>query len=166
MITPARPAGEFDKHELDLIEQVKEIVSGVRTVRKEKNIAIKDTLDLFINTGDDAWPKAYESIICKLGNVDKLEMATEKIDDATSFLVRTHELYIPVGDMIDKEAELERLTKELEYNRGFLSSVMKKLGNERFVNNAPEKVVDVERKKKADAEQKIKTLEEQIANLS
>jgi len=101
-----------------------------------------------------------------LANVNKLEHATAKVEDATSFLVRTHECFIPVGDMIDKEAELEKLNKELEYNKGFLNSVMKKLGNERFVNNAPEKVVEAERKKKDDAEQKIKTLEEQIANLS
>jgi valyl-tRNA synthetase len=79
--------------------------------------------------------------------------------------VRTHELFVPVGDLIDKDAEIEKLTTELEYTKGFLNSVMKKLGNERFVNNAPEAVVAAENKKKADAELKIKTLEQQIKNL-
>jgi len=166
MITPARKAGTYDSKDLDVFEQAKEVVAGVRKVRKEKNIAMKEGLDLFVNRGDDAWPEHYESVISKLANVNKLEHATAKVEDATSFLVRTHECFIPVGDMIDKEAELEKLNKELEYNKGFLNSVMKKLGNERFVNNAPEKVVEAERKKKDDAEQKIKTLEEQIANLS
>ncbi|ALO15112.1 Valine--tRNA ligase [Salinivirga cyanobacteriivorans] len=166
MITPARKAGTYDSKDMDQFEQAKEVVAGVRKVRKEKNIAMKEGLDLFVNKGDDAWPEHYESVICKLANVNKLEHATAKVEDATSFLVRTHECFIPVGDMIDKEAELEKLNKELEYNKGFLNSVMKKLSNERFVNNAPKKVVDAERKKKDDAEQKIKTLEEQIANLS
>ncbi len=166
MITPARVAGKFDTRDLDLFEQAKEVVAGVRKVRKEKNIAMKEDLDLYVNKGDDTWPEKYESVICKLANAAQLSHTTAKVEDATSFLVRTHECFIPVGDMIDKDAELEKLNKELDYNRGFLKSVMKKLGNERFVNNAPEKVVEAERKKKDDAEQKIRTLEERIANLS
>ena len=165
MISPAKPTESYDADVVNLFEQAKEVITGIRAVRKDKNIPMRDMLDLFVSKGDDAWPAQYESIIRKLGNVEKLEHTSDKVADATSFLVRTHELFVPVGDLIDKDAEIEKLTVELEYTKGFLNTVMKKLGNERFVNNAPGQVVESEKKKKADAELKIKTLQEQIDNL-
>ncbi|MDA3865441.1 MAG: valine--tRNA ligase [Salinivirgaceae bacterium] len=166
MIDPEPQRGSYNKEDLELFEQAKEVVSGIRTVRKEKNIAMKDSLELFVNTGEDQWPAKYEAVIMKLGNISKMDKPAGNVDNATSFLVRTHELFIPVGDLIDTEAELEKLKAELEYTQGFLKTVMKKLGNERFVNNAPANVVEAEQKKKADAELKIQTLEQQISNLS
>jgi valyl-tRNA synthetase len=165
MMSPAKPTENYDADMLNLFEQAKEVITGIRSVRKDKNLPMKDALELFVNKGDDTWPAQFESVISKLGNIEKLAHTTEKVADATSFLVRTHELFVPVGDLIDKDAEIEKLTTELEYTKGFLNSVMKKLGNERFVNNAPEAVVAAENKKKADAELKIKTLEQQIENL-
>jgi valyl-tRNA synthetase len=165
MMSPAKPTEKYNADVVSLFEQAKEVITGVRSVRKDKNLPMKDALELFVNKGDDAWPAQFESVIAKLANIEKLEHTTEKVADATSFLVRTHELFVPVGDLIDKDAEIEKLTTELEYTKGFLNSVMKKLGNERFVNNAPEAVVAAETKKKADAELKIKTLEQQIDNL-
>lgn len=101
----------------------------------------------------------------KLGNLSNIESVSEDVKGATSFRVKTSTFYVDLGDKIDIEEEIKKLEEELKYTKGFLTSVMKKLSNERFVNNAPAQVVDVERKKQADAETKIKALEEQIANL-
>jgi valyl-tRNA synthetase len=107
----------------------------------------------------------YNGIICKLGSVGKIESVTDKVEGALSFMVGTTECFVPVSQNIDKEAELKKLNEELKYAEGFLASVMKKLSNEKFVNGAPEKVVAVERQKKADAESKIAALKAQIEAL-
>ena len=104
-------------------------------------------------------------MIAKLCNLSKIEYVNTKVENALSFMVGTVECFVPFTQNIDKDAELKKLEDELEYTRGFLQSVMKKLSNERFVSGAPEKVVAIERQKQADAEQKIKALEEQIAAL-
>lgn len=166
MIDPEPAVESFDVDSLTLFDQVKDVVAGIRTVRKDKNIAMREPLELLVNTGDDVWPTGFESIIMKLGNIEKIIKPAENTENATSFMVRTHELFVPVGNLIDAEAELEKLTSELEYTKGFLKTVLKKLDNKRFVDNAPAQVIDAERKKKADADMKIQTLEQQISNLS
>jgi valyl-tRNA synthetase len=165
MIDPMPDMSDYNKDDIALFEQVKEVVSNIRTVRKDKNIAMKDQVELLVKTGDDPWPEKFESVIIKMANISTLNKINDKVDNAASFMVRTHELFVPVGDLIDKDEEIEKLQKELEYTQGFLKSVIKKLGNERFVNNAPAQVVEAENKKKADAETKIAALKKQIENL-
>ena len=106
-----------------------------------------------------------DSIIMKLGNLDEIKVVNEKIEGAGSFMVKNIEFYIPLGDLINVEEELKKLNAELDHAKGFLASIEGKLSNESFVKNAPEKVVAIELKKKADAETKIKALEEQMAGL-
>ncbi|MEX0363049.1 MAG: valine--tRNA ligase [Allomuricauda sp.] len=141
-----------------------EVISGIRTIRKEKNIPQKESLELSMVNSENVGSQ-MDSIITKLGNVSQLETVDTGLDGALSFRVKSNEYFIPIGGAIDIEAEIKKLTEELNYTRGFLQSVQKKLGNERFVNNAPEKVVAMEKKKAADAEAKIETLEKSLASL-
>nr|WP_299388450.1 valine--tRNA ligase [Allomuricauda sp.] len=141
-----------------------EVISGIRTIRKEKNIPQKEVLELFVLNSENK-AGGMDSIITKLGNISQLEMVDSTLDGALSFRVKSNEYFIPMGGAIDIEAEIQKITDELNYTRGFLQSVQKKLSNERFVNNAPEKVVAMEKKKAADAEAKIETLEKSLANL-
>ena len=141
-----------------------EVISGVRTIRKEKNIPQKETLELsMLNTGGVS--NQMDAIIIKLANLSKLETVNSGLEGALSFRVKSNEYFIPIGDAIDVEAEIKKISEELDYTRGFLKSVQKKLSNERFVNNAPEQVVAMEKKKAADAEAKIETLEKSLAGL-
>ena len=152
---------------VERFELVKEVVAGIRNVRKTKNIAQKEALEL-LYAADENYPAEFESVIAKMGNlsaVTPLAAGQQKPTGAASFIVKTTEYFIPLGAMIDVEAERARITKELDYTRGFLASVMKKLSNERFVQNAPEQVIANERAKQADAEAKIKALEAQLAAL-
>ena len=155
----------FNEQDIILFEQVKEIVSGIRTIRKDKNIPQKNALELIIDKGDDQWPTQFESVIVKLASLSELSFDSADIDNAISFMVKTHKLHVPVGDLLDKDAELDKLQKELVYTKGFLNTVMKKLSNKRFVDNAPKNVVESERKKQSDAELKIKSIEQQIKSL-
>jgi len=143
-------------------ESVKEVISGVRTIRLQKNIPNKEALELQI-VGEHNID--YDSVITKLANISVINRVTEKDITAASFLVGTTEYAIPLGNSIDIEAELKKQEEELKYLQGFLKSVKAKLGNERFVSNAPAQVVENERKKQSDAESKIKSLEESIAAL-
>ena len=144
------------------IDTAKEIIAGIRTVRLQKNIANKEQLSLQVlsETTVPAMP-----IIMKLANLSGIENVTEKDATAASFLVGTTEYAVPLGNNINIEEELKKLEADLAYNEGFLQSVLKKLSNEKFVNNAPAKVIEMERKKQADAEAKIATLKESIAAL-
>ena len=146
-------------------EVAAEVISGIRNIRKQKNIANKEVLDFSVKTNALS-NTAFDAVIAKLGNLSSINYVDEKIEGAFSFLVKSNEYFIPLGASIDVEAELDKLQKELDYTKGFLKSVEGKLKNERFVNNAPEQVVAVERKKQADALSKITVLEEQIAALS
>ena len=123
----------------------------------------KEVLELYIKKSADN--TQFDDMIAKLCNLSKIEYVAEKIENSLSFMVGTVECFVPFSQNIDKDAELKKLEEELTYTQGFLQSVMKKLSNERFVNGAPEKVVAIERQKQADAEQKIKALEEQIKTL-
>lgn len=153
----------YDAHVIEQFETTKQIISGIRAIRLQKNIANREPLTLQILRGlhDDA----NNSVIVKLSNLAQIDRVTEKDANSATFLVGTTEYAVPLGNNIDVEAELQKLEADLQYMQGFLRTVMGKLGNERFVNNAPENVVALERKKKADAESKIKSIEERIAEL-
>ena len=155
-------AGIVDADVVKLMSEAKEIVSGVRNVRTSKNIPNKNALTLQV-VGKFTNP--YATIIKKLAVVDEISEVASKDDTAASFLVGTTEYAVPLGSNINIEEELDKLQKELEYMQGFLRTVEKKLSNEKFVAHAPETVVNGERKKKADAESKIATLQESIAAL-
>jgi valyl-tRNA synthetase len=163
MYAPLPVGTKGDDKVLADIELAKEIVTGVRGVRASKNIPPKDVLSLKV-IGD--MPCSATNVIIKLANIDSIEANAAKDASAASFMVGTTEFNVPLKDTIDVAAELERLTRDLEYQQGFLASVEKKLSNERFVNNAPEAVVAAERKKQADALSKIEALKASIAALS
>ena len=153
-----------DETVLARFELVKEIVSAVRNVRKQKNIAQKEQLTLKV-MADENYPSEFDPVIVKMGNLTAVERIAEKDAAATAFIVKTTQYFVPVGGAVDAEAEIAKLTSELEYLEGFLASVMKKLSNERFVQSAPEKVVANERAKQHDAEAKIAAIREQLAAL-
>lgn len=154
----------FDDQIITEAAQVFEVVSQVRNLRASKGMSPKDALELTINAKNEALYSRFESVLVKLANLSSFNFG-DKVDNAMSFVVKADECFIPMGDSVNLEEERENLTKELEYTKGFLNSVMKKLSNERFVSGAPEKVIEMERKKQADAEAKIKTLEESLAKL-
>lgn len=161
MISPMPESDGYDASLLATFEQVKEIISGIRNIRQQKGLSPKQTLDVIIRR-ENRFDSDLEAVLRKMGGIDRLSYTSESIENAASFMVGTFEVYVPLEGMVDPEEERKKLTAELEYARGFLNSVMKKLNNEKFVNNAPEKVVALERKKQADALSKIKTLEERL----
>ena len=165
MVSPqtiAAPA-EGDNAILANVEIVKNVVAGVRAIRNTKNISPRETLDLQV-IGTDPVP-AYDCIIVKMANVGGVTATENKGEGVSSFMVGTTEYAVPLGGLIDVEAELAKAEAELKHLEGFLNGVKKKLQNERFVNNAPAAVVELERKKQSDAESKIATLKETIASL-
>jgi valyl-tRNA synthetase len=152
-----------DKSLADSIEIVKQIVSGVRTVRNQKNISPKEPLVLVvINQNDYA---DFNDVIIKMANLKEIQVTSDKIEDAAQFMVGTDEYAVPVGNLIDVDAELKKQEAQLEHLEGFLAGVMKKLSNEKFVSHAPEAVIALERKKQSDSEEKIAALKESIAQL-
>jgi valyl-tRNA synthetase len=165
MISPMPSSKKFNKEIIVRFDIVKETISAVRTVRKEKNIPNKESLLLCIKTDEDKYDREFLPVIARLCNLSEVRFIDKKVKGAASFMVQTTGFFIPLGDKLDIEGELARINEELEYNRGFLASVMKKLDNERFVKNAPASVLDLEKKKKSDAESKIKSLEERVKEL-
>ena len=161
IVTPWPLANKIDTILLANEAIAAEVISGIRTIRNEKNIANKDQVALFVKLNEDT-DKSFDSVITKLGNLSSLTYVDEKVDGALSFRVKSNEYYIPLAGAVNIEEEIATLKQELKYTQGFLNSVMKKLSNERFVSNAPEQVIVIERKKQADAEAKIKAIEEQI----
>ena len=156
------PTGE-DMKLIEDIESVKQIVAGVRIVRNQKNIANKETLSLQC-VGENAL-KDYDSVVGKMANLTSIDVVTEKDCTAAAFMVGTLEYAVPLGDMIDVAAEIEKMEAQLKHLEGFLAGVSKKLSNERFVANAPEAVVALERKKQSDSMEKIAALKESISSL-
>ena len=156
---------DFDSAVLKQFTSATEVITNIRSVRKDNGIANKVKMDLFVKKNNDLCTD-FDSVIVKMGNLSQFEYVSEKVENSNSFLVGGNEYFIPFGDAIDVDAEREKLTTELEYTQGFLKSVQKKLQNERFVNNAPDQVVDVERKKESDALSKIAILEEKIESLN
>jgi valyl-tRNA synthetase len=137
----------------------------LRNIRKEKDIPHKEKLRLLVKDNDGQYPGYLTSVLQKLASISGIEFTGEKIDKAISFRIKTIEFYIPVEDKVDFQQEIASLTQELGYTRGFLESVMVKLNNENFVKNAPAVVIEKERKKKEDAENKIKLLEERLTSM-
>jgi valyl-tRNA synthetase len=165
IIVASMPAAKpFDEKNLRAFEKAGQIILGIRNLRKEKNIPNKEPLALKVREGENADCKFYP-VVSKLGNLSSIETVSEKPDGVIVFTVGSQEYYVPLGESVDVEAEIKKIEEELNYTRGFLNSVLKKLTNERFVNNAPAAVVEKERKKQADAEARIKVLEEQLKGL-
>ncbi|HLT54282.1 MAG TPA: class I tRNA ligase family protein, partial [Flavobacteriaceae bacterium] len=155
----------FDAALISDFEFAQEVISGIRTVRKEKNIAFKDAINVSVLNNEQVTDK-FDTVIQKLGNLQTFENVSEKVEGALTFRVKSNEYFIPMSGNLDIEAEIQKLTEELNYTEGFLKSVQKKLSNERFVNNAPEQVIAIERKKEADALAKIETLKSSLASLN
>ena len=145
-------------------EMMKEVVTAIRNIRKTKNIPFKESIDLYVIDKEGGEMKS-DAMISKLVNVSEVDRVEKKMDKALSFRIRSNEYFIPFDQHIDADAEREKLEKELEYNKGFLASVQKKLSNERFVKNAPEQVILNERKKEADALAKIEVLQKSLEAL-
>ena len=145
------------------IENVKQIISNIRTIRNQKNISPKEELELQA-IGENKYA-AYDDITIKMANLKSINIAEGKSADTIQFMVGTDEYAVPVGDLIDVEAEIEKQEAQLKHLEGFLAGVMKKLSNEKFVAHAPEAVVALERKKQHDSEEKIAMLKESLAKL-
>jgi valyl-tRNA synthetase len=159
MIAAMPQAAPVDETWLEAFATGKEIVGGIRTIRKEKNIPYKEPLELFVTGAHD---ERLNPVIEKMGNIGRLHSGASASGLTASFLVRTTEYAIPLGSMINVEEELAKLNEDLVYQQGFLGSILKKLDNQNFVSKAPASVIENERKKQADAESKIKSLEEAI----
>lgn len=155
---------EFNQDIVDQFEFTSEVVSGIRTIRKQKNISFKDAISLSV-INNEKQNQTFDSVISKLGNIDAIEYISNSLDGALTFRVKSNEYFIPIQGTVDVESEIQKLTEELKYTEGFLKSVQKKLSNERFVNNAPEQVVTVEKKKEADALAKIETIKSSLESL-
>ena len=154
----------YEDKELKDFELSMEVISNVRNVRKEQNIASKVKLELFY-ANDFNRNESHDSMIQKMANLSLFESTEKKINNSNGFIVSGVEFFVPFGDSIDVEAERQKIEQELDYSRGFLTSVQKKLSNERFVNSAPKNIVDMERKKESDALTKIALLEEKLNTL-
>jgi valyl-tRNA synthetase len=166
MTAMAPVAAHYNEKILADFEEAQHVVNAIRNLRQEKNIAQKNSIDLLIRKNTSApIDTTFDDLVSKLCNLGMISYVEEKPADAFNFILKTTEYYVPVSQDIDVEAEIEKLTQELNYQQGFLTSVMKKLSNEKFVSGAPEQVVAVERKKQADAESKIKVIQEQIISL-
>jgi valyl-tRNA synthetase len=154
----------FDANMISDFESTAEVISGIRTIRKDKNIPFKDPIELKVINNDFA-TTYFDSVVTKLGNITALEYVTDKVDGALSFRVKSNEYFIPITGNINVEEEIAKLTLELNYTKGFLKSVESKLANAKFVAGAPEKVLANEKQKQADAQAKITTIEQSLAGL-
>ena len=154
----------FNANLITEFENTMEVISGIRTIRKDKNIPFKDSIEFKV-VNNDKISNHFDSVITKLGNISSLKYVNEKVDGALSFRVKSNEYFIPISGNINIEEEVSKLTEELNYIQGFLKSVQAKLSNEKFVNGAPEKVLANEKQKEADALAKIATIEQSLASL-
>lgn len=166
IITASWPvAGASDKVILDEGAIAFEIITEIRNVRNAKGISPKEVLKLSVNSDDKSLLPSFWPIIKKLSNLGEVVHSVDKVSNATSFIIKSTEFFIPMEGKIDSQKEREAILKDLDYQRGFMLSVDKKLSNEKFVSSAPPAVIEMERRKKADAEAKIKALEESLARL-
>ncbi len=154
----------YDPERIKAFDLAAEVISGIRNIRKEKNIPLKETLELSV-LNKEGITEDLDVVIKKLANIEPINSVLSAVDGALSFRVRSNEYFVPVAGTLDTEAEIKKIKEELSYTKGFLQSVNKKLANDRFVNNAPEKVVAIEKKKAEDAEAKIETLEKSLSSL-
>jgi valyl-tRNA synthetase len=165
LIIATWPTAEaYDEKFIKDFDFTTEVISGIRTIRKEKNIAFKETISLSVLNSEKVSPQ-FDAVISKLGNLSELNYISEKIEGALTFRVKSNEYFVPIAGAINVEEEIAKLTEELKYTEGFLKSVQGKLKNERFVSGAPEKVVAMEKQKEADALAKIETLKTSLAGL-
>lgn len=165
VVAPWPEQGEINEGLLNEFNKAVEVITNIRNIRKQNNIANKVKLEMFVKINKDL-SKYMDPVISKMGNLSFLEYTSEKVEKSNTFIVESNEYFIPFGDSIDVEAEKEKLSEELNYTKGFLKSVQKKLQNEKFMAGAPEKVVAMEKKKESDALSKIAVLEEKIASLN
>ena len=156
---------DIDEQLINDFENTVEIVSGIRNIRKQKNITKKEKLELLIIEKRQS-KNNLQSIIIKLGHLSSIKHTDKKVESAFSFMVKSNQYFIPLLDDFDKESELEKLNKDLEYTKGFYKIVEGKLSNEKFVKNAPEQLVQNEKNKLKDAKEKIRILTEKINSLS
>lgn len=154
----------YDEKIITDFEFATEVIAGIRTIRKDKNISFKETIDLKVLNQENA-SLAFDAVISKLGNVVTIDYVKEQVSGALSYRVKSNEYFIPVSGLVDIEAEIKKMEEELKYLQGFLKSVQAKLSNEKFVSGAPEQVIANERKKEADAFSKIAALEKSLAGL-
>ena len=163
IMTTMMPAeDEIDEDMLEQFVHLKDMITNIRNIRKSRNIANKEPLELMFISNNII--NNFE-VVTKIANIEKIEQVEEKPQNSASFIVKTSEFFVPLGSNINVEEEIEKLTTELNYLKGFLKSVMGKLNNERFVGSAPAKVVELEKDKKADAESKIEIIEQQLSEL-
>jgi len=154
----------FNTNLISDFDNIIEVISGIRTIRKEKNIPFKDTIELNVINNDNS-SMYFDAVVVKLGNISNYGYVAEKVNGALSFRVKSNEYFIPITGAINVDEEIAKLTEELKYTQGFLKSVQAKLSNEKFVGGAPEKVLEIERKKEADALSKIATIEQSLGSL-
>lgn len=165
MIAEIPRGGKVSSRVLNDFEHTKALVTAVRNLRKKNRLSSRDEMELFVSKKSSGKEKSFQNLISRLAKISAINELEIKPDNSTSFIIGTSEYYLLMDESIDVGTEIEKLEAELEYNRGFLRSVMKKLDNERFVKNAPEKVIELEEKKKADAETRISTLLERLEDL-
>ncbi len=159
-------SADYDAQIISDFDFATEVINNVRNIRNKKNIPMKESMELMVKANaQQGTNTVFDKVIVKLSNLSKLEYVEADVEGATRFMVKSAEYFVPMSENVDVEAELAKLEEELKYTKGFLISVTKKLSNARFVDNAPAKVVEMERRKATDAEQKIAVLEEQIATL-
>jgi valyl-tRNA synthetase len=154
----------INENYLTAFEKAENIISHIRTIRKNNNIANKVKLEMYIRA-EASTQTDFDAVISKMGNLSVFEYVSDKMQQANSFIVEGVEYFIPFGDTVDVESEIKKMEEELGYTKGFLKSVQGKLSNERFVAGAPAQVLDLERKKEADALGKIQLLEEKLVSL-
>ncbi|MFA6403544.1 MAG: valine--tRNA ligase [Salinivirgaceae bacterium] len=150
---------------IDRFEEAKTAIAEIRTVRKDRNISYKEQIALLVKPGTDGFSQEFNAVVAKMGGLTSITLVTDKPANAAGFMVKTSEFFIPLAETLDVEAEMKKLQEEIAYQQGFLKAVMGKLNNQKFVAGAPEQVVAIERKKQADAEAKIKAIEEQMEQL-
>ncbi len=167
MVSSMPQPEKYDRNLIKQFEDLKEVLTSIRSIRKDKNIPPKEVMKLLVrSSANGSYNPTLEPVITKLANLSEVELiSNDEPDDAVSFIVKNVEYFVPVGSLVDTEEEIEKLEFELEYTIGFLKSVQKKMSNERFVRNAPEQVVEKERQKMTDAEVKIGVLKSQIEKL-
>ena len=163
MVSLLQKPGEVDETFVQQFEMAKEVITNIRSIRMQKNIALKEALELQVVGQNPV--ENMEPVIRKMGNLSAITVVETKADGAASFMIGTTEFAVPLGNMIDVEAEIARMEVELKHKQGFLQGVLKKLSNEKFVSNAPAAVIELERKKQADAESIIKSLKESLTIL-
>lgn len=165
MISAFPKMASINSQILTQFDFAKEVIIAARSVRSSKNIPNKEQIELLIKKNNQSADLTFDSLVTKLCNLSKIDYVDDKVDGASSFMVKSTEFYIPLAESINVEEEIQKLEEDLKYTKGFMNSIAKKLSNERFVNNAPEKVVAMERKKQADAEAKIVVIEAQLKAL-